>query len=83
MFYLRNISIVTGGFLVNDKVIKTIHGREATTGFIIPKRGDILHVVGDDGKSYILLVKYVEYDYDTHWHDHRDGAFEVTIHCKR
>lgn len=80
MYRVRDIIIKKDG-LINGRVIRTIHGEENVNGFITPKRGDMITIVGNDGYTYVLIVKYIHYDYDTYWHN-RDGAIEITIHCR-
>lgn len=80
MYYIRDIIIKKYG-IFRDTIIRTLHGKENISGFVIPNRNDIITIVGDDGLTHVLSVKRIEYDYDTYWHN-RDGAIEITVHCR-
>lgn len=84
MYYVRGVEIVALRGLLRDRIIKEITDRELARSFIVPKnRGDVISIVGDDGKHYDLAVSFVKYDYDVNWHDNRDGAVEIIVYCKK
>jgi hypothetical protein len=84
MYYVRSVKIVALRGLLRDRTIKEITDRELANSFIVPKnRGDVISIVGDDGKHYDLMMSFVKYDYDVNWHDRREGAVEIIVYCKK
>ena len=80
MYYIRDIIIKKDG-IFRDTIIRTLHGKENISGFVITNHNDINTIVRDKGLTHVLSVKYIEYDYDTYWHN-RDEAIEITVHCR-
>ena len=84
MYYVRSVEIVVKRGLLRDRTIKEITDRDMARSFIVPKnRGDVISIVGDDGKHYELLVLFVKYDYNVNWHDKREGAVEIIVYCEK